>query len=79
MKSSVLFGDVMVRNRIFWTIWEHLYFVYYPIISYRMIKVYRVETIYMGIYHWNNGVSVTVLISIVVITMVLIVRDKILW
>ena len=69
----------MVQNRIFWTIEEHLYFVYYPIIYYRMIKVYKVETIDMRISHWNNGVSGTVLISIVVSTMVLIVQYKILW
>ena len=55
--SSVLFGDVMVRNGIFWTIGEQSYIVYYPIISYRKIKVYRVETMDMGISHWNNGVS----------------------
>ena len=67
----------MVQNGIFWTIGEQTYFVYYPIISYRKIKVYRVETMDMGRYHWNNGVSGTVLISIS--TMVLIVRDKILW
>ena len=52
-------------------------FVYYPTISYRKIKVYRVETMGMVRSHWNNGVSGTVLISI--ITMVLIVQDKILW
>ena len=43
MTSSVLNGDIMVRNRIFWTIGEHLYFVYYPSISYQWINVYRVE------------------------------------
>ena len=67
----------MVRNRIFWTIGEQIYFVYYPIISYRKIKIYRVETMDMGRYHWNNGVRGAVLISIN--TMVVIVRDKILW
>ena len=75
--SSVLFGDVMVRNGIFWTIGEHTYFVYYPIIYDLNIKVYRVEKVDMGRSHWNNGVSGTDLISIS--TMVLIVRDKILW
>ena len=40
--SSVLFGDVMVRNGIFWTIGEQSYIVYDPIISYQKIKVYRV-------------------------------------
>ena len=39
---------------------------------------YRVETMDMIISHWKNGVSGKVLISIVVSTMVLIVRDKIL-
>ena len=53
----------MVRNRIFWTIGEHLYFVYYPIISYQRIKVYRVETTDMGSYHWNNGVIGMVLLE----------------
>ena len=67
----------MVRNGIFWTFGEQLYFIYYPIISYRSIKVYRVETMNMGISHCNNDVSGMDLISIS--TLVLIVRDKILW
>ena len=46
--SLVLFGNVIIQNRIFWTIGEHLYFVYYPIISYQWIKVYRVEIIDIG-------------------------------
>ena len=33
----------MVQNGIFWTIGENLYFIYYPIISYQLINVYRVE------------------------------------
>ena len=75
--SSVLSGDVMVRNGIFWTIGGKLYIVYYPIIYYQNIKVYRVETMDMGRYHWNNGVIGIFCISIN--TTVLIVRDKILW
>ena len=67
----------MVRNRIFWTIGEQYYIVYYPIISYRKIKVYRVESMDMGRSQWNNGVIGTFLISIS--TTVLIVRDKIPW
>ena len=67
----------MIRNGIFWTIGEQTDFVYYPIISYRKIKVYKVETMDMGRSHWNNGVSGTNLRSIG--TMVLIVRDKIIW
>ena len=67
----------MVQNRIFWTIGELSYIFYYPIISYQRIKVYRVETMDMGISHWNNGVNGTFIISIN--TTVLIVRDKILW
>ena len=74
---SVLFGDVMVQNGIFCTIGEQSYFVCYLIISYRRIKVNRAETMDMGISHWNNGVTGKALISIS--TMVLIVRDKILW
>ena len=66
----------MVRNGIFWTIGEQLYIVYYPIIYYQKIKVYRFETMDMGRSHWNNGVSGTFLISIT--SMVLIVQDKIL-
>ena len=67
----------MVRNGIFWTIGEQSYFVYYPIISYRRIKVYRVETMDTGRSHRNNNVIGTILICIS--TTVLIVRDKILW
>ena len=67
----------MVRNCIFWTIGEQSHFVYYPIISYLRIKVYRAETMDMGRYHWNNGVSGINLISIR--TVVLMIRDKILW
>ena len=67
----------MAQNRIFWTIGEHLYFVYYPNISYQRIKVYRVETMDMGRSHWNNGFSGDNLIYIS--TMVIIIRDKILW
>ena len=67
----------MVRNGIFWTVGEQTYFVYYPILSYRKIKFYRFEIMDMGRSHWNNGVIGTVPISIS--TMVLIVRDKILW
>ena len=33
MTSSVLNGDIMVQKGVFWTIGEHLYFVYDPIIS----------------------------------------------
>ena len=33
----------MVRKGIFWNIGEQSYFVYYPIISYQRINVYRVE------------------------------------
>ena len=66
----------MVRNGIFWNVGEQSYFVYYPIIPYQRIKVYRVETMDMGRFHLNNGFSGMDLIS--THTMVLIVRDKIL-
>ena len=62
--SSVLFGDVMVRNGIFWTIGEQSYIVYYPIISYRKIKVYRIETMDMRnvpmtpLFHWDLPISI---------------------
>ena len=67
----------MVRNGIFWSIGEQSYIVYDPIISYRKIKVYRVNTMDMGISHWNNGVIGVFLISIS--TTVIIVRDEIPW
>ena len=67
----------MVQNRIFWTIGEQSYFVYYPIIFYQTIKVYRVETMDMERSHWNNGAIGTFIISIS--TTILIVRDKIPW
>ena len=55
MTYSVLNGDIMVRKGIFWTIGEQLYFIYYPIISYQQIKVYRVEIMDIGntsLTHW---------------------------
>ena len=67
----------MVQNRIFWTIGEQSYIFYYPIISYRKIKVYRVETMDMGRYHWKSGVTGTFFISTSMT--VLIVREKIPW
>ena len=67
----------MARNGIFCTIGEQSYIVYYPIISHRKIKVYRVETIDMGRSHWNTDVTGMFLISIS--TIVIIVRDKIHW
>ena len=63
MTSSVLFGYVMVQNRIFWTIGEHLYFVYYPIIYYQRINGIIVETMDIERYHWNNDVSDKVLLE----------------
>ena len=66
----------MVRNRVFWTIQEHSYFVYYPIISYLRIKVNRIETIDMIRFRWNNGVGGnTILLS----TMVLLYRMITFW
>ena len=66
----------MVQKGIFWTIGEHSYFVYYPIISYQRMKVYRVEIMDMRRFCWNNGVSGN---TILVNTVLFIVRDKILW
>ena len=67
----------MVRNGTFWTIGEQSYFVYYFIISYQRINVYRVETMDMGRSDWNNGVIGPFLISIS--STAIIVRDKIPW
>ena len=38
----------MVQKIIFKTIGKNLYFVYYPIISYQWIKVYRFEIMDIG-------------------------------
>ena len=77
----------MVQNGIYWNIGEQSYFVYYHIIFYQRIKVYRVET--MDILNiileqwcqWDyySGTMVSVENAIVVSTMVLIVLDKIRW
>ena len=67
----------MVQNGIFWNIGEQSNIVYYPIIAYQRIKVYRVETMDMGRSHWNNALIEMFLISIS--TTVIIVRDKIIW
>ena len=53
----------MVQNRIFWTIEENSYFVYYPIIAYLSINVYMVETMDTVIPHWNNCVSGNILLE----------------
>ena len=53
----------MVRNGIFWTIGEQSCFVYYPIISYQKIKVYRVETMDMIRSHRNKGASGMILLE----------------
>ena len=52
--SSVLFRGFIFRKGIFWAIGEHLYFVYYPIISYQWIKVFRVERIDIGKISMNH-------------------------
>ena len=67
----------MVQNRIFWTIVELYYIGYYPIRSYRKIKVYRVESMDMGRSQWKKMSLGRFLISIS--TAVLIIRDKIPW
>ena len=43
--------------------WGTFIFLYYPIISYQRINVYRVESMDMGISHWENCVSGTVLLE----------------
>ena len=44
------------------------------IISYQRIEVYKVETMYMGGFHWNSGVSGN---EIPVSTILLIVKGDI--
>ena len=48
----------MVQNGLFWTFGEQLYMIDYPIMSYRKIKVYRVETMNMGRSHTGTMVPV---------------------
>ena len=57
MKSSVIYVYIMFRKGVFWTIGEHLNNVYYPIIYYQSIEVYKAEKNDMGRFLWNNGVS----------------------
>ena len=57
MASLALNEDIVVQKGIFWTIGEHLYIFYDPIIPYQRIKFYRVETMDVGRFRWNNGVS----------------------
>ena len=50
----------MVRNRIFWTIGEQLYIVYYPVISDRKIKFIGLKNGYGKIpleqwCHWDES------------------------
>ena len=46
----------MVQNGMFWSIGEQYYIGYYHIRSYRKIKVYRVESMDMGRFQWNNNI-----------------------
>ena len=48
MTSSVLIVYVMAQDGIFWTIGEHLYFIYYHIISCQWINVYMIEIMDIG-------------------------------
>ena len=73
-RNYIINRDVISQNRIFWIIGEQTYIVYYPIISYQKIKVYRVETMDTGRSQWNNVVSGKVLLSIS--TMVFVVWDR---
>ena len=57
MASSALNVDIMVRKGYFGRFGNTDILVYYPIISYQGIKVYRDETMDMSIFFWNNGVS----------------------
>ena len=50
----------MVQNGIFWTIGEKYYIGYYPIISYRKIKVYRVESMDIGRSQCNNIIIIII-------------------
>ena len=45
----------MVRKGVFWTIGEHSYFVYYPIISYLRIKV-----IWLKEWTWVDSAGIMV-------------------
>ena len=54
MASSALNEDIMAQKGIFWTVGEHSYFVYSPIISYQRLKVYKIERMDMGKIRLNN-------------------------
>ena len=47
----------MVQKGVFGLLSNAHVLVYYPIISYQRIEVYRVETMDMGRFRYNNGDS----------------------
>ena len=57
MTSSALNRHIMAQKGIFGLSRNDHNLVYYPIISYQRIQVYRVEKMDMGIFIWINGVS----------------------
>ena len=48
MESSALNGDIVVKRGYFGLLGNGHILVYYPLISYQRINVYRVETMDMG-------------------------------
>ena len=57
MAYSDLNGNIMVQNGYFGLLGNYHILVYYPSISYQRIEVYRVETMDMGRFCWNNSIS----------------------
>ena len=56
MTSSVLHGYIIFQKGYFGLLGNDDILIYYPIISYQRIRVYRSETMDVGIFCWNNGV-----------------------
>ena len=69
IRSDPVPGIFLARNDIFSLKWRYYgpkedildywgtLIFFNPIISYQRIKVYRVETVDIGRFRWNNGVS----------------------
>ena len=60
MTYLVLNGDIMVQKGVFWNFGEHSYCVYYPIIYYQSIKVYRDERMNIGKIYLNNWCQINI-------------------
>ena len=57
MTSSSLNGDIVVRKGYFVLLGNTNVLVYYPPVYLQRINVYRVKTMDMVRFRWNNSVS----------------------